>query len=130
MFVTHLESAIDGTVFDANRVWSMYANRPLWVRYDLPRIRRALTPADFIGREKSLWRYRELLFFLTWRDVKIRYKQAVLGVAWGVLQPALLMVVFAVFLGRLAKLSGGDIPYPLFVLAGLIAWTFFSTAST
>jgi lipopolysaccharide transport system permease protein len=79
---------------------------------------------------RELWRYRELLFFLTWRDVKIRYKQAVLGVAWAVLQPALLMVVFAVFLGRLAKLSGGDIPYPLFVLAGLIAWTFFSTAVT
>jgi lipopolysaccharide transport system permease protein len=76
----------------------------------------------------ELWRYRELLFFLIWRDVKIRYKQAVLGVAWAVLQPALLMIVFAVFLGRLAGLSGGDIPYPLFVLAGLIAWTFFSTA--
>lgn len=77
---------------------------------------------------RELWRYRELLFFLIWRDVKIRYKQAVLGVAWAVLQPALLMIVFAVFLGRLAGLSGGDIPYPLFVLAGLIAWTFFSTA--
>jgi lipopolysaccharide transport system permease protein len=79
---------------------------------------------------RELWRYRELLFFLVWRDVKIRYKQAVLGVAWAVLQPALLMVVFAVFLGRLAGLSGGDVPYPLFVLAGLIAWTFFSTAVT
>lgn len=77
---------------------------------------------------RELWRYRELLFFLIWRDVKIRYKQAVLGIAWAVLQPALLMVVFAVFLGRLAGLSGGDIPYPLFVLTGLIAWTFFSTA--
>jgi lipopolysaccharide transport system permease protein len=76
----------------------------------------------------ELWRYRELLFFLIWRDVKIRYKQAVLGVAWAVLQPAMLMVVFAVFLGRLGGFTGGDVPYPLFVLTGLIAWTFFSTA--
>lgn len=77
---------------------------------------------------RELWRYRELLFFLVWRDVKIRYKQAVLGVAWAVLQPALLMVVFSVFLGRLGGFTGGDVPYPLFVLTGLIAWTFFSTA--
>jgi lipopolysaccharide transport system permease protein len=76
----------------------------------------------------ELWRYRELLFFLCWRDVKVRYKQAVLGIAWAVLQPAMLMVVFSVFLGRLGGLSGGDIPYPLFVLTGLIAWTFFANA--
>ncbi len=77
---------------------------------------------------RELWRFRELLFFFIWRDVKVRYKQAVLGVAWAVLQPTMLMVVFSVFLGRLGGLSGGDIPYPLFVLAGLIAWTFFATA--
>jgi lipopolysaccharide transport system permease protein len=77
---------------------------------------------------RELWRFRELLFFFIWRDVKVRYKQAVLGVAWAVLQPAMLMVVFSVFLGRLGGLSGGDIPYPLFVLTGLIAWTFFATA--
>jgi lipopolysaccharide transport system permease protein len=77
---------------------------------------------------RELWRFRELVFFLTWRDVKVRYKQAVLGVAWAVLQPAMLMVVFSVFLGRLGGLSGGDIPYPLFVLTGLIIWTFFATA--
>lgn len=76
----------------------------------------------------ELWRYRELLFFLVWRDVKIRYKQAVLGIAWAVLQPAMLMVVFSVFLGRLGGFTGGDIPYPLFVLSGLIVWTFFSGA--
>jgi lipopolysaccharide transport system permease protein len=76
----------------------------------------------------ELWRFRELVFFLIWRDVKVRYKQAVLGVAWAVLQPAMLMVVFSVFLGRLGGLSGGDLPYPLFVLTGLIAWTFFATA--
>ena len=77
---------------------------------------------------RELSAFRELLFFLIWRDVKVRYKQAVLGIAWAVLQPAMLMVVFSVFLGRLGGLSGGDIPYPLFVLSGLIAWTFFATA--
>jgi lipopolysaccharide transport system permease protein len=77
---------------------------------------------------RELWRYRELLFIFVLRDIKVRYKQAVLGVAWAVLQPAMLMVVFSVFLGRLAGLSGGDIPYPLFVLAGLIPWTFFASA--
>ena len=76
----------------------------------------------------ELWRFRELVFFLVWRDVKVRYKQAVLGIAWAVLQPAMLMVVFSVFLGRLGGLTGGEMPYPLFVLVGLIAWTFFSSA--
>ncbi|QJW98048.1 ABC transporter permease [Frigoriglobus tundricola] len=76
----------------------------------------------------ELWRFRELVFFLIWRDVKVRYKQAALGIAWAVLQPALLMAVFSVFLGQLGGLSGGETPYPLFVLAGLIAWTFFSAA--
>ena len=78
----------------------------------------------------ELWRYRELLFFLCWRDVKIRYKQTVLGVAWAVLQPAMLMVVFTVFFSRLGGLSSGDMPYALFALAGLLPWTFFSTAIT
>jgi lipopolysaccharide transport system permease protein len=78
---------------------------------------------------RELWRYRELLIALTVRDITVRYKQAVLGVAWAVLQPAMLMVVFTYFFARLGGLKGSDdIPYPLFVLAGLIAWTFFSTA--
>jgi lipopolysaccharide transport system permease protein len=77
---------------------------------------------------RELWRFRELLFFLIWRDVKVRYKQAVFGIVWAILQPAMLMVVFSVFLGRLGGLSGGATPYPLFVLSGLIAWTFFSAA--
>ena len=77
---------------------------------------------------RELWRYRELLAFFVWRDVKVRYTQAVLGAAWAVLQPLVMMVVFSVFLGRLGGLSGGDIPYPLFVLSGLIAWMFFANA--
>lgn len=77
---------------------------------------------------RELWRARELLFFLTWRDVKIRYKQTFLGVAWAVLQPALLMVVFTLFFGRLHNAQPGDLPVPLFICAGILPWTFFATA--
>jgi lipopolysaccharide transport system permease protein len=76
----------------------------------------------------ELWRYRELLYFLIWRDVKVRYKQTVLGAAWAILQPALLMVVFTVFFGRLAGVDSGGIAYPLFAFLGLLPWTFFATA--
>jgi lipopolysaccharide transport system permease protein len=76
----------------------------------------------------ELWRYRELLYFFVWRDVKIRYRQTVLGVAWAVLQPLLMMAVFTVFFGRMAGLSSGDIPYPLFALAGLLPWSFFASS--
>jgi lipopolysaccharide transport system permease protein len=77
---------------------------------------------------KELWQYRELLGFLTWRDVKVRYKQTLMGASWAILQPAMMMVVFTVFFGRMAKVPTGDIPYPLFVYAGLLPWTFFATA--
>lgn len=76
----------------------------------------------------ELWKYRELLYFLVWRDVKVRYKQTVLGAAWAVLQPLTMMVVFSLFLGRLGNMAHGDWPYPLFVFSGLLPWTFFSTA--
>lgn len=79
---------------------------------------------------KDLWAYRELLFFLTWRDVKVRYKQTALGAAWAVLQPLFMMVIFTIFFGRLAGVDSGGIPYPLFALAGLVPWTFFSNAIT
>lgn len=77
---------------------------------------------------RELWQYRELLFFLTWRDVKVRYKQTVLGAAWAILQPVMMMVVFTIFFGRMAQVSSGNLPYPLFAFAGLLPWTFFSTA--
>jgi lipopolysaccharide transport system permease protein len=77
---------------------------------------------------RELWHARDLLYFLAWRDVKVRYKQAVLGAAWAVLQPALMMVVFTVFFSRLAGLPSGELPYEVFVLAGLLPWTFFATA--
>lgn len=76
----------------------------------------------------ELWRFRDLLYFLAWRDVKVRYKQTALGVAWAVLQPAMMMVVFTLFFARLAGVSSGGVPYPLFAYAGLLPWTFFSTA--
>lgn len=76
----------------------------------------------------ELVRYHELLFFLIWRDVKVRYKQTVLGAAWAVLQPVMMMVVFTVFFGRVAKVPAGDLPYPLFAFAGLLPWTFFAAA--
>jgi lipopolysaccharide transport system permease protein len=77
---------------------------------------------------RELWQFRELLCFLTWRDIKVRYKQTLLGAAWAVLQPAMMMVVFALFFGRRGGLSSGRLPYPLFVYAGLLPWTFFATA--
>ncbi len=77
----------------------------------------------------ELWQYRELLFFLVWRDVKVRYKQTALGAAWAVLQPLATMLVFTLFLGRLGA-APSDLPYPLFVFAGLLPWTFFANAVT
>jgi lipopolysaccharide transport system permease protein len=77
---------------------------------------------------RELWRAREILFFLTWREVKVRYKQTVLGAAWAVLQPLALMAAFSIFLGSVASEEGARIPYPLFVFAGLLPWTFFSAA--
>jgi lipopolysaccharide transport system permease protein len=77
---------------------------------------------------RELWRYRELLYFLTWRDVKVRYKQTALGAAWAVLQPFATMVVFSLFVGRVAGAPPGDVPYPLFVFAGLLPWFLFANS--
>jgi lipopolysaccharide transport system permease protein len=75
----------------------------------------------------ELWQFRELLYFLVWRDVKVRYKQTLLGVAWAVLQPAMMMVVFTLFFSRVAGLKDDEVPYPVFVLCGLLPWTLFTT---
>jgi len=77
---------------------------------------------------KELWRYRELIFFLTWRDIKVRYKQAVLGIAWAVLQPLLTTLIFTVIFGILLGTPSQDFPYPLFALTALLPWQLFSTA--
>lgn len=79
---------------------------------------------------KDIWAYRELLFFLTWRDVKVRYKQTALGAAWAILQPLFMMIIFTIFFGRLAGVGSSGIPYPLFALAGLVPWTFFANSIT
>ncbi len=76
----------------------------------------------------EVWAYRELLYFFVWRDVKIRYKQTVVGVAWVVLQPLLSMGVFTIFFGRLAKLPSDGLPYPVFYFAALVPWTYFASA--
>ncbi len=75
---------------------------------------------------REVWQYRELLFFLTWRDVKVRYKQTAIGGAWAILQPFLTMVVFSLFFGKLAKIPSDGIPYPIFSYAALVPWTFFA----
>ncbi|MBM4465000.1 MAG: ABC transporter permease [Chloroflexi bacterium] len=74
----------------------------------------------------DLWEYRELLYFLTWRDIKVRYKQTVLGAAWAIIQPFFTMVVFSLFFGKLAKVPSDNIPYPIFSYAALVPWTFFA----
>src|SRR4029077_6817027 len=76
----------------------------------------------------AFWHFRELLFFLVWRDVKIRYKQTAIGVAWAILQPLLTMLIFTLFFGRLAGVPSDNIPYPIFAYAGLLPWTFFANA--
>ena len=75
---------------------------------------------------RELWEYRELLYFLTWRDIKVRYKQTVLGAAWAIIQPVLTMVVFSLFFGKLAQVPSDGIPYPVFSFAALVPWTFFA----
>ena len=79
---------------------------------------------------KDIWAYRELLFFLTWRDVKVRYKQTLLGAAWAILQPLFMMIIFTIFFGRLAGVESAGVPYPIFALAGLVPWTFFANTIT
>jgi lipopolysaccharide transport system permease protein len=81
-------------------------------------------PVDF----REIWNYRELLYFLTKRDIKVRYKQTVLGGLWAVIQPAFTMLVFILFFGRLAKMPSDGLPYPIFVYAGLLPWTYFANA--
>ncbi len=77
---------------------------------------------------RALWEYRELLYFLTWRDIKVRYRQAVLGAAWAILQPFTAMIVFTVVFGHLARLSSEGIPYPVFTYCALLPWNYFAGA--
>lgn len=94
---------------------------PATIRITQPEGWRALDLAE-------LWRYRELLYVLTERDIKVRYKQTALGFLWAILQPAMMMIVFSIFFGQLAKMPSDGLPYPIFVYAGLLPWTMFATA--
>lgn len=96
-----------------------------------PRVRR-LEPSDgwvSLGLGE-LWEYRELLYFFTWRDIKVRYKQTVLGAAWAVIQPFMMMVVFSIFFGGMGGMESDGIPYPIFSYAALVPWYFFSNGVT
>ena len=77
---------------------------------------------------REIWSYRELLFFLVWRDVKVRYKQTVLGASWAIIQPLITMIIFTYFFGKLARVPTDGVPYPIFFYTGLLIWTYFSNA--
>ena len=79
---------------------------------------------------REAWEYRELLYFLTWRDIKVRYKQTIMGASWAIIQPFFTMVVFSLFFGKLAKIPSDGIPYPIFSYAALVPWTFFANGLT
>ncbi|MBM2811180.1 MAG: ABC-type polysaccharide/polyol phosphate export system, permease component, partial [Chloroflexi bacterium] len=89
-----------------------------------------IRPSRGLGslRLLELWDYRELLFFLVWRDLKVRYKQTALGAAWAIIQPFFTMVVFSIFFGRLAGIPSDGVPYPIFAYCALLPWTFFANA--
>src|SRR3972149_764723 len=76
----------------------------------------------------EIWEYRELMFFFVWRDIKVRYKQTVIGAAWAILQPLATMAVFSLFFGRLAKIPSDGLPYPIFYFSALLPWMYFSNA--
>jgi lipopolysaccharide transport system permease protein len=96
----------------------------------IPTIRVQPSKGIFALNLKALWEYRELLYFLVWRDIKVRYKQTLIGAAWVIVQPLLTMVIFAVVFGNLAKLPSDGFPYPVFTYVALLPWTFFSQALT
>jgi lipopolysaccharide transport system permease protein len=77
---------------------------------------------------REIWRYKELLYFFVWRDIKVRYKQTIVGIGWAIFQPFVTMIVFSVFFGALAKMPSEGVPYPIFVYTGLLFWQFFSSS--
>lgn len=123
------------SVDEAKAVWSEL-ERPA-AKFRSPRLRplpdepiiKIRPPSFWDGIDfAELWTHREVLYFLVWRDLKVRYKQTALGAGWVVLQPVLMTVVFSIFLGRLIKVSSDGVPYPLFAYSGLLLWTFVSNA--
>jgi lipopolysaccharide transport system permease protein len=102
----------------------------LTIPSDLPRTRREASKSWAGPKLRELWEYRELLFFFVWRDIKVRYRQTVMGALWAIIQPVFTMVIFSLFFGRLAKVPSDGLPYPIFSYAALVPWTFFATALT
>ena len=96
-------------------------HEPAVIRIEARRRWLALDPPE-------LWAYRELLYFFVWRDIKVRYKQTVIGATWAVLQPLMTMLVFSLFFGRLAKIPSRGLPYPVFYYCALLPWMYFATA--
>jgi lipopolysaccharide transport system permease protein len=123
-----MSSAVEAPLEERLPASVQTANPPAETTDDLPVTIIERRPSWQIVDLRELWRYHELLFFLTWRDVKVRYKQTALGAAWAVLQPLATMIVFTLFLGRMAGVATTDVPYPLFVFAGMLPWTFFANA--
>jgi lipopolysaccharide transport system permease protein len=100
----------------------------LTIPSDLPRARREPSGGWAWPKFRELWEYRELLVFFAWRDIKVRYKQTILGALWAIIQPFFTMVIFSLFFGRLAHVPSDGVPYPIFSYTALVPWTFFATA--
>jgi lipopolysaccharide transport system permease protein len=98
--------------------------------YELPVVQIRPSKGWVSLKLRDLWEYRELLYFLIWRDIKIRYKQTVLGASWAIIQPTMTMVVFSLFFGKLGKIPSDGVPYPIFAFAALVPWTFFANGLT
>ena len=94
--------------------------------FEIPLIRIEPTQGWVSLRLRELWEFRELLYFLVWRDVKVRYKQTAIGAAWAILQPLLTMIIFTLVFSHFAKMPSDGVPYPIFSYAGLIPWTYFA----
>jgi lipopolysaccharide transport system permease protein len=111
--------------------WHLMRNSEVSLQtYDVPVLRIEPSKGWVSLQLRELWEYRELLYFFTWRDIKVRYKQTLLGAAWAIIQPFLTMVVFSLFFGRLAKVPSDGIPYPIFSYAALVPWVFFANGLT
>jgi len=100
----------------------------LTIPSDLPRTRREASKGWAWPKVRELWEYRELLFFFAWRDIKVRYRQTVMGALWAIIQPFFTMVIFSLFFGRLANVPSDGLPYPVFSFTALVPWTFFANA--
>lgn len=97
---------------------------------EIPRVRLQRTEGWRKLQLEHIWQYRELLYFLSWRDIKVRYKQTALGILWAIIQPFFTMIVFSIFFGNLAKVPSDGVPYPIFAFAALVPWTIFVNALT